>query len=298
MQTRFIVICPPLNTLSVSHEYFSLRVCRFLFRRTGGGFWADRAESESYPKHEKEVPAYFREKITPTEYQKSIAYNREKAWFGIISSWIEVPIFWGLLLSGFFGRVDDWVRSFQAGSISDRAVLFCPNDGSLLRHFAPIQPLRNLMDRTEIRIQPNDLENLGDGSGKGDILVGFDWRSCPGWRSVVDGSFPRASLVDLGMGLAGRDTAVLQAIFPVVIVPLFNRLTPLPEGSLRDADPHADKKGGFQNLWNFYDGWIQKINPLQRLFCRNRGGFAASSCLTRWLLYSGRKNFFRYSPMK
>jgi STE24 endopeptidase len=67
--------------------------------------------------HEKEVPAYFRETITLEQYQKSVAYNREKTRLGIISSWIEVPVFWGLLLAGFFGRVDGWVRSFQAGAV-------------------------------------------------------------------------------------------------------------------------------------------------------------------------------------
>ena len=40
---------------------------------------------------------YFQDKISLDEYQKGIAYTREKARFGMIASWVEVPIFWGLV---------------------------------------------------------------------------------------------------------------------------------------------------------------------------------------------------------
>ena len=55
-------------------------------------------------KHQHQVPVYFQDKISLDEYQKGIAYTREKARFGMIASWVEVPIFWGLLLSGFYGK--------------------------------------------------------------------------------------------------------------------------------------------------------------------------------------------------
>src|SRR5262249_57465257 len=68
-------------------------------------------------RHENRVPVYFQDKITIEDYRKSIAYTREKARFGMITSWIEVPIFWALLLSGFYGKFDSFVRSLRYGSI-------------------------------------------------------------------------------------------------------------------------------------------------------------------------------------
>src|SRR5438093_1106787 len=56
-------------------------------------------------RHEKEVPSYFRDKITLEEYQKSIRYTRDKARLGVISSLVEIPIFWAMILSGCFGNV-------------------------------------------------------------------------------------------------------------------------------------------------------------------------------------------------
>ena len=221
-------------------------------------------------KHEKEVPAYFREKITHAQYQKSIAYNREKAWFGIISSWIEVPIFWGLLLSGFFGRVDGWVRSFQAGSILTGLFFFALTMGLFFVISLPFSLYETFWIEQKYGFNRMTWRTWAMDLVKGIILVDFDWRSCPGWRSVVDGSFHRAGLVDLGMGHAGRGTVCpsgdLSGGHCAVIQP--SHASSGRESSR--ANPRANEKGGFQNLWNFYDGWIQKINPLQRLFCRNR----------------------------
>ena len=63
------------------------------------------------------MPLYFQDKISLDEYQKGIAYTREKARFGMIASWVEAPIFWGLLLSGFFGKVDTAVRALGFGTV-------------------------------------------------------------------------------------------------------------------------------------------------------------------------------------
>src|SRR5207247_195279 len=74
--------------------------------------------------HEKEVPSYFRDKITLEEYQKSIRYTRDKAKLEIISSLVDIPIFWAMILSGFFGKIDLWARSFGHSSIVTGLIFF------------------------------------------------------------------------------------------------------------------------------------------------------------------------------
>jgi hypothetical protein len=192
------------------------------------------------------VPAYFKRKSTLGTI-KSIAYNRENL-AGDRFSWIEIPVLgtlWGLW------RVDSWVRSFQLDSVPT-GLFFCLNDDNLLCHFAPFN-LYETYRRGEIRIQSNELANLGDRSGQRNTLsalIGGSPGRCFGlW--IISCS----RLVDLGMGTAGRRTGVFQAIFPAVIVPLFNR--PAFRKSLNHILSLA--KDEFQAL-GFHDGRIQKVD--------------------------------------
>lgn len=197
-------------------------------------------------KHEKEVPAYFREKITLTQYQKGIAYNREKAWLGLISSWIEVPIFWGLLLSGFFGRVDSWVRSFQASAILDGLFFF-----ALMMSLFFVISLPFSLYGTFIVEQKYGFNRMNWRTWAVDLVKGIS-------LSVLIGAPVLAGVLWLmdhflhenwwiwAWGLLVVIQLLIQAIFPVVIVPLFNRLTSLPEGELRDQILRLTKKVDFR----------------------------------------------------
>jgi STE24 endopeptidase len=196
--------------------------------------------------HEKEVPAYFREKITPEHYQKSIAYNREKTFLGIISGWIEVPVFWGLLLGGFFGKVDSWVRSFQVGSISTGLFFFF-----LMMTLSFVIALPFSLYGTFIIEQKYGFNRMGWRTWAIDLVKGI-------FLSVLIGApvlagvlwfmdhFLKQAWWIWVWGLLVIVQIVIQAIFPVVIVPLFNRLTPLPEGSLRDQIVALAKKTNFR----------------------------------------------------
>lgn len=197
-------------------------------------------------KHEKEVPAYFQEKITPAQYQKSIAYSREKAWFGMISNWIEIPIFWGLLLSGFFGRVDDWVRSFQAGSIATGLFFFALIMGLFFVISIPFSLYGTFIVEQKYGFNQMTWRTWAMDLIKGislSILIGAPVLAGVLW--LMNHFLHQAWWIWV-WGLLVVIQLVLQAIFPVVIVPLFNRLTPLPEGSLRDQILLMIKKVDFR----------------------------------------------------
>ena len=197
-------------------------------------------------RHEKQVPAYFREKITPTQYQKSIAYNREKAWFGIISSWIEVPIFWGLLLSGFFGRVDGWVRSFHAGSILTGLFFFALTMGLFFVISLPFSLYETFWIEQKYGFNRMTWRTWTMDLVKGislSVLIGAPVLAGVLW--LMDHFLEQAWWIWV-WGLLVVIQLLIQAIFPVVIVPLFNRLTPLPEGSLRDEIVTLTKKVDFK----------------------------------------------------
>jgi len=195
--------------------------------------------------HEKEVPAYFRDKIPLEQYQKSIAYNREKTRFGIISSWIEVPVFWGLLLAGFFGRVDGWVRSFQAGPVLTGMVFLA----LMMVLFFMISLPFSLYETFGIE-QKYGFNRMSWQTWLIDLVKGILLSALIGAPVLagvlwfMDHYLQKAWWI-WAWGLLVVVQVVFQAIFPVVIVPLFNRLTPLPEGSLRDQILALAKKANF-----------------------------------------------------
>jgi STE24 endopeptidase len=58
------------------------------------------------------------------KYKKSVAYNRENAKFGFLTSILSFILIIILIMTGFFGWLDDWVRSFFENEIIISLVFF------------------------------------------------------------------------------------------------------------------------------------------------------------------------------
>jgi len=185
-------------------------------------------------KHEDRVPVYFQDKISLDDYRKSIAYTREKAWFGMITSWIEVPIFWGLLLSGFYGKFDSFVRSLGYGSIVTGLLYLAVVSAIFFLISLPFTLYSTFVieqkygfNRMTLKLWLVDLAKailLSVAIG-GPILTAVLWfmdRHLHGlWWLYV---WVLLSLVQI----------FVAAIFPVFLLPLFNKLTPLDDGPLKE----------------------------------------------------------------
>jgi len=75
-------------------------------------------------RHASQVPVYFRDRISPQDYQKSICYTRDRAWLGVVSSLAGIPVLWSMILTGFFGKVDLWTRSLSFHSVPTGVLFF------------------------------------------------------------------------------------------------------------------------------------------------------------------------------
>src|SRR5215510_7991535 len=184
--------------------------------------------------HEDRVPVYFQDKISLEDYRKSIAYTREKAWFGMITSWIEVPLFWGLLLSGFYGKFDSILRSLGYGSIVTGllylavvSVIFFLVSLPFTLYSTFVIEQKYGFNRMTLKLWLVDLAKgilLSVAIG-GPILAAVLWfmdRHLHGlWWLYV---WVLLSLVQI----------FIAAIFPVFLLPLFNKLTPLDDGPLKE----------------------------------------------------------------
>ena len=184
-------------------------------------------------KHQHTVPAYFQDKIRLDEYQKSIDYTREKARIGMVASWVEVPIFWGLLLSGFYGKLDTVVRGVWSGPIVTGlpylaviSVVFFLISLPFGLYSTFVIEQKYSFNRMTLKLWLVDflksiLLSILIG---GPILAAVLWfmdRHLQGlWWLYV---WILLSLVQI----------VITAIFPVFLLPLFNKLSPLEDGCLK-----------------------------------------------------------------
>jgi hypothetical protein len=75
-------------------------------------------------RHAGEVPDYFRDKIDAQRYAKAIAYNLEKARFGLFTKAYDVVVTFAIILSGFLGSLDLWVGGWAGDGIF-RSVAYC-----------------------------------------------------------------------------------------------------------------------------------------------------------------------------
>jgi STE24 endopeptidase len=234
--------------------------------------WLTRLNFKHVAKHENEVPSYFQESISREEYRKGIAYNRERARLGLVASWTEVPVFWGLLLSGFYGYVDGWARAFGYGSVVT-GVIFLAVVSILFSAIA----LPFSLYSTFVIEQKYGFNRMTWKLWLGDfckrlllsvaigvpVLSGILWfmdHFLPGlWWLYV---WVFLSLVQL----------FLTSIFPVFIVPLFNKLTPLGEGSLRERILALARKVRF-NLSGIYTMDGSKRSTHSNAFFAGMGRF-------------------------
>jgi STE24 endopeptidase len=184
-------------------------------------------------KHQNQVPLYFHDKISLDEYQKGIAYTREKARFGMIASWVEAPIFWGLLLSGFYGKLDTTVRALGFGTVGTGLLYLAAVSMVFFLFSLPFSLYSTFVieqkhgfNRMTLKLWLVDLSKslllsilLG-----GPILAAVLWfmnRHLQGlWWLYV---WMLLSVVQI----------FIAAIFPVFLLPLFNKLTPLEDGRLK-----------------------------------------------------------------
>ena len=196
--------------------------------------------------HEKEVPSYFRDKITLEEYQKSIGYTRDKAKLGIISSLVDIPIFWGMILSGFFGKVDLWARSFGHSSIVTGLIYFAVMSALFYLISLPFSLYSTFVIEQRYGFNTMTLKLWLTDLAKRLLLslaIGVPVLSAVLW--FMDRYSNSLWWLYVWILLATVQLFV-TSLFPVFIVPLFNKLTPLEDGALKERIRAVAQKVNFK----------------------------------------------------
>ena len=186
-------------------------------------------------KHQKDhPPEELRDICDGDTYQKTLAYHRTKTKFGFISSTAGFVVMIVLLLTGSFGLLDQWLRQFFQNEILLALTFF----GTLFLS----------TDLISLPLQWYDTFVLEEKFGFNKTTTQIFWvDKLKGYMVALVLGAPLIWLLlflinKLGPGFwfyfliaIAVFSFFLNVFYTSLILPIFNKLTPLPEGELKQA---------------------------------------------------------------
>lgn len=178
----------------------------------------------------KEIEAFYEKE----KYVKSLAYHRDLAKFSFVTSAFGFLLSFGMLLSGGFGWVDSWLRPYFGSNIllalAFFGVLMLVSDILTI----PFQWYSTFVIEEKYEFNKTTLKTFITDKLKGYLLA-----------AVVGGGLLSALIYlvqTIGpnfwiwfSGLAAIFVLFINMFYTSLILPMFNKLTPLPDGELKTA---------------------------------------------------------------
>ncbi len=185
-------------------------------------------------KNRPTIPPYFKDKIEPERYEKSIDYNLEKARFGLAVRAYDIAIVWAIILSGSLGCLDVWIATFGLGALL-HSVVYC---GCVA--------LAVMLLRVPVSLYSHFVLEEKYGFNKmtaktfvADLLKGILIAAVLGGPLlfVVFWLYQKAGVWWWLWAFAAvyGFEFLMAAVYPTFLAPIFNKFTPLPESSLKKS---------------------------------------------------------------
>jgi STE24 endopeptidase len=207
--------------------------------------WLEWLNQRHVRRHAGSVPAAFANTVTPATYAKSVEYTLAKSRWEMAGMTWDAAVLAGVLFSGFLPWFHDAFRA-AAGSSIWAGAGFLAATGVLLA-------------ATDLPFDWHSQFHLEERFGFNTTTAGLWWMDrVKGLLLALALGYPLLALVLklagwLGAGwwfwawvcLAAVQLA-MTAAGPVLILPLFNKLTPLPPGELRDGLLALGLRAGFR----------------------------------------------------
>ncbi|MDQ3393245.1 MAG: M48 family metallopeptidase [Bacteroidota bacterium] len=179
------------------------------------------------------LPEPLQNLIEPDTYNKSIAYNKEVTRFGLFTSTLSFIVTFILLISGTFGAIDEWMRQLISHeillSLAYFGFIYLISDILTI----PFQLYSLFVIEEKFGFNKTSTRTFVADKIKGYLLaiifggaIGFIFL----WLVMTLGqSFWIYFLIVITIFML-----LLNMFYASLIVPLFNKLTPLNEGSLKE----------------------------------------------------------------
>ncbi|MBU1003443.1 MAG: M48 family metallopeptidase [Proteobacteria bacterium] len=190
------------------------------------------------------LPEEFRDVFDADEYARSQAYTRAGARLDLVEETLTIVLVPAFILLGGFNALDQLARSLELGSIATGLAFF-----GLLFVLNDLLALPLALYRTFVLEERFGFNRTNAAT--------FALDKLKGWALTVAIGGPLAAMVlwffqatgPLGWLWAWLGVTMvmlgLQYLAPAVILPLFNKFTPLPEGELKHAIEDLATRTGF-----------------------------------------------------
>jgi len=209
-------------------------------------FWLSMRQKSYVIQHRPEVPSAFKDKVSLAAHQKAADYTVEKSKLGDIDSVAGVIFLIALTLGGGISLVFDFWATFElstlvASLISVASIFLLMTlvelPFSLYQTFV-IEEKYGFNKNTLPQFIKDQLISLGLTMG-----IGLPILSLILWVMDSVGSYwwLYAWLIIMSFSL------LMSWLFPTVIAPLFNKFTPMQEGSLKDRIQNLLQRCGFNS---------------------------------------------------
>jgi len=216
-----------------------------LILELAGGLFLTLLNYRSVRAHEGAVPEVFRGRVTPEEHAKASAYSLAKMRLGFLEEPVSAALVAAAVVLGIFGGLDALARSVSPSSLV-QGVFFLgvlALGSSLL--FSPFSLYATFVLEKRFGFNTTKIGTWLLDAAKGALL-----------GAVV--GLPLLSGIYLFMDVSGALwwlwAAILYSVFslgltilyPLLIAPLFNKFTPLPEGELATRIEELATRLGFK----------------------------------------------------
>ena len=208
--------------------------------------WLDRINAAHVRKHADDVPEAFQDIMDATTYKKSVHYTLAKARFGTISDTYSTAVLCTLLFSGWlaslFGQVVELTGPSPWGlAIALWSVILLMSLLSL-----PFSWWSQFRLEAQFGFNNSTQHTWWSDQAKGVVLsfaIGVSLLSLILWLARASGDYWWL----WAWGVVVVFQLLMSVLAPIIILPLFNKFTPLPEGSLKNRLNDLAKRTGFTN---------------------------------------------------
>ena len=208
--------------------------------------WLDRINEKEVRKHSAAIPPAFAGTMDSPTYARAVEYTLAKSRFGRKQLVFDAVILGAVLLSGVLPALYDFfVNRFGGGMISDAAYLFTV--GVLLS--IPSMPwdwVEQFRLEERFGFNTSDQKTWWMDRVKGlllSLLLGLPLLLLILWLIPLTGAWWWLWAWALVFGFQ----LLMVVLAPIIILPLFNKFTPLPEGALRDRLLRLGERTGFHS---------------------------------------------------
>lgn len=196
--------------------------------------------------HRDRIPEYYKNLISPEQYQKHLEYTLAKARFGRFSEVCALFVFLTFLLAGGFGAFDIWTRSITSNTYLQGFLLVFGVSSFFSLTNIPFTLYSIFVIEEKFGFNKMTLKLYFFDLIKGlilGLLLSIPLLFSLFWFMEKTGTWwwLYALLTLLGFQL------FLLFIFPIFLAPLFNKFTPLEPGPLKDKIEALAQKLNFRN---------------------------------------------------